>query len=142
MNQNQNVLLRQPHSAMVTKLPGDFTVPVSYDTAYSYRTDEPDPLMANIPEDIDNLRIEAECYKEAWYDLDEVNTQKFLIVMGINDKNTVEIEEILKQHFIQSPEFQNFDVLDKFRRICDANNIQYKYNSWSSEYDFEAREHF
>ena len=83
----------------------------------------------------DNLHIEVEYYKEAWYDLDEVNTQRFLIVMGINDKNTVEIEEILKQHFIQSPEFKNFDVLDKFGDICDANNIQYKYNSWSSGYD-------
>jgi len=78
------------------------------------------------------LRIQVECYSEAWYDLDEANTQKFLIAMGINDKDTSEIEKNLKQHFRQSSDFKNFDVLDKFKSICDANNIQCKYNAWSS----------
>ena len=27
----------------------------------------------------------------------------------------------MKQHFMQSPELKNFDVLDKFRDICEAN---------------------
>ena len=78
------------------------------------------------------LHIEAECYNEAWYDLDEDNTQKFLIIMGTNNKDIIEIEKILKQNFIQSPDFKNFDVLDKFKSICDVNNIQYKHNSWNS----------
>jgi len=96
--------------------------------------DDTPPSVWIIIED-DKLHIEVEYYSEAWYDLDEANTQKFLIVMGINDKETVEIEKILKQHFIQSSDFKNFDIFDKFRNICDANNIQYKYNAWSSGYD-------
>jgi len=56
MAQKQNTLSRQSYSAAVSRLPGNFTVPVSYDIAYSYRCDKPDPLMANIPQNIENLQ--------------------------------------------------------------------------------------
>jgi hypothetical protein len=76
------------------------------------------------------FHIEAECYKEAWYDLDAENTQKLFNALGINSEDTSEIETILKQNFMQSPGFQNFQVLDKFRDICKENDIKYTYNSW------------
>ena len=106
-------------------------------TIYLGRDGNPDDTPASvwiIIED-DKLHIEVECYKEAWCDLDEANTQKFLTTMGINNKETVEIEKILKQYFIQSSDFKNFDILNKFKSICDTNNIQYNYNAWSSSYD-------
>ncbi|MCL2412487.1 MAG: hypothetical protein FWC97_12685 [Treponema sp.] len=56
MGQSQNTLPRQTHSVAVTRLPGNFTIPVSYNIAYSYRTDKPDPLIVNIPQNIENLR--------------------------------------------------------------------------------------
>ena len=86
MNQNQHILSKQPHSASVTRLPGDFTVPLSYDTAYSYRTDKPDPLMENIPQDIDNLRTS---------DQDEYIRQ---IVELINSNSENDFERVKKAH--------------------------------------------
>jgi hypothetical protein len=85
------------------------------------------------------LHIEVEDNMEAMSDLDIANTQKFFKTLGIDDKNAARIEEILKKHFMQSPELKNFGVLEKFRSICDANNIQYKTNSWISGYDMEYR---
>jgi hypothetical protein len=85
----------------------------------------------------DKLHIEVEDYMEAMSDLDVANTKKFFKTLGIDDKNAVKIEEILKQHFMQSPVLKNFGVLDKFRSICDANNIQYTTNSWLGGDDME-----
>jgi hypothetical protein len=87
----------------------------------------------------DTLHIEVEDNMEAMYDLDIANTQKFFKALGIDDKNAVEIEETVKQHFMQSPVLKNFAVLDKFKSICDAHNIQYTTNSWLSGYDMEYR---
>jgi hypothetical protein len=87
----------------------------------------------------ETLHIEVEDYQEAMCDLDITNTKKFFKIFGIDDKNAVEIEETLKQHFMQSPVLKNFEVLDKFKNICDANNIQYTTNSWLSGYDMEYR---
>ena len=53
---NKDTLPRQAFSAAVARLPGNFAVPVSYNTAHSYRTDNPDPIMMNIPQNIDSLR--------------------------------------------------------------------------------------
>jgi hypothetical protein len=85
------------------------------------------------------LHIEVEDNMEAMCNLDIANTQKLFKALGINDKNAVEIEETLKQHFMQSPELKNFAVLDKFRKICDTNTIQYTANSWLGGYDMEYR---
>ena len=88
MNQNQNIQSRQSYSAAVTRLPGDFTVPTSYDIAYSYRTDKPDPLMANIPYYIENLRTSNQ---------DEYIRQ---IVKIINSNSKNDYEKVKKAHDI------------------------------------------
>jgi len=88
MNQNQNIQSRQIYSAAVTRLPGDFTVPTSYDIAYSYRTDKPDPLMANIPYYIENLRTSNQ---------DEYIRQ---IVKIINSNSKNDYEKVKKAHDI------------------------------------------
>ncbi|MDR0718107.1 MAG: hypothetical protein LBF78_00610 [Treponema sp.] len=96
-----------------------------------------DPASVWIILENGTLHIEVEDYKESWCDLDIANTQKFFKTLGIDDKNAIEIEETLKQNFMQSPVLKNFMVLDKFRTICDANNIQYTMNSWLSGWDME-----
>ena len=71
---------------MVARLPGNFTVPVSYNIAYSYRTDRPDPLMANIPQKIENLRTSNP---------DEYIQQ---IVKLINSSSKNDFERVKKAH--------------------------------------------
>jgi len=86
MNQNKDVLSRQSYSVAAARLPGDFAVPVSYNVAYSYRTDKPDMLMANIPQDIDKLRTDNQ---------DEYIGQ---IVKLINSSSKNDFERVKKAH--------------------------------------------
>jgi hypothetical protein len=88
MNNNQAPSSKQSNSAAVVRLPSTFYVPLSYDTAYSYRTDTPDPLMATIPHDhdIENLRTS---------DPDEYIRQ---IVSLINSNSTNDFERVKKAH--------------------------------------------
>jgi len=85
---NQNTLSRQFNSVAVTRLPSNFSVPVSYNIAYSYRTDKPDALMSNIPQNIDNLRINNQ---------DEYIRQ---IVKLINSTSKNDFERVKKAHDI------------------------------------------
>ena len=86
MGQNQNAFSRLSYSVAVARLPGNFTVPVSYNIAYSYRTDKPDPLMANIPQNIENLRTNNP---------DEYIRQ---IVYLINSNSKNDFERVKKAH--------------------------------------------
>jgi hypothetical protein len=88
MNQDQTLSSKQSNSAAVVRLPSTFYVPLSYDTAYSYRTDKPDPLMATIPHDhdIENLRTS---------DPDEYIRQ---IVSLINSNSKNDFERVKKAH--------------------------------------------
>jgi len=86
VNQYQEILSGQSYSTAVIKLPGNFTVPVSYNIAYSFRTDKPDQLMTNIPQDIDNLRTS---------DQDEYINQ---IVKLINSSSKNDFERVKKAH--------------------------------------------
>ena len=76
------------------------------------------------------FRMEVECYKEAWCELDKENAEIFFNVLDV--KNNDDIERVLRSHFTQSSTFQNFQLLDEFMSICKKHNIKYTYNSWSS----------
>jgi len=76
------------------------------------------------------FRMEVECYKEAWCELDKENAKIFFNVLGLKDN--ADIEHILRSRFTQSSMFKNFQLLDEFMSICDKNNIKYTYNSWCS----------
>ena len=85
---NQNALSPQAYSVAVVRLPGNFTVPVSYNIAYSYRTDNPDPIMMKIPLIIDSLR--------------ETNPDEYIRqiarLININSKN--DFDRVKKAHDI------------------------------------------
>jgi hypothetical protein len=107
MSQNQNIVSRQPYSVAVARLPGNFSVPLSYNIAYSYRTDKPDPLMVNTPQSIENLRTS---------DQDEYIRQ---IVKLINYSSKNDFERVKKAHDLIALVLNYDDESYRAKRIPD-----------------------
>ena len=88
------------------------------------------PPSAWIIWDGKTFRMEIECYKEAWCELDKENTEMLFNILNV--EGNVDIESILRSQFTQSITFKNFQLLDKLISICKMHNIKYSYNSWCS----------
>jgi len=88
------------------------------------------PPSAWIIWDGTTFRMEVECYREAWCELDKENTEMLFSIL--NKEGNDDIKSILRNHFMQSITFQNFQLLDELISICKEHNIKYSYNSWFS----------
>jgi len=98
------------------------------------RDGDPDGTPASVWINITDgaFRMEVECYKEAWCDLDASNFEKLLKELKIWGESDDCVVQFFKTQFMQNETQENFEVLDKFMKMCDQFNVKYNYNSWFS----------
>ncbi|MCL2879394.1 MAG: hypothetical protein FWF29_04035 [Treponema sp.] len=114
-----------------------YIIPLSYDTAYSYRTDKPDPLMVKMPQNIEALRANnpTEYVKQTAEYINSKSTDNFQRVKKAHDLTALLIRYDAASYWANTIPDQSFQNVLKtrlavcegyanlFKRLCDELKI-------------------